>query len=135
MFICCDCQCEFESPKKIIEKHSLDTGPYEAIYVCPFCNSNDFKIKSHTHCRCCGAKLSNTGSEFCSNECKNRGRMLWKNELKRRKELLINPINILIRELENYNKKHNTNYSYGQYVAIIENQRRKQKCAKRKKDI
>ncbi len=135
MYICNDCQGEFEIPEKLIEKHSLDTSPYESIYVCPFCNSNDFKIKLHTHCRCCGAKLSSTVSEYCSNECKNKGRILWNNELKRRKELLINPINIIIRELENYNRANNTDYSYGEYVAILENQRRKQKCVRRKKDI
>ena len=135
MYICYDCSGEFETPENLVEKHLLDAPPYEVSYVCPFCNSSNFKVKSHSHCCCCGAKLPNTDSEFCSNECRNKGIKLWKNEFKRRKQLLINPINVIIRELENYNKEHNTNYSYGQYVAIIENQRRKQKCANRKKDI
>lgn len=135
MYKCYDCNGEFEFPEKIIEKHSLDNSPYEKIYVCPFCRSANFKVKDNTHCRCCGAKLSDCASEYCSIDCKNKGRILWKNELKRRKDILINPINIIIRELENYNKSHDTNYSYGQYVAIIESQRRKQKCVKRKKDI
>ena len=47
-------------------------------------------------------KISTRGDSI---DCKNKGRILWKNELKRRKDILINPINIIIRELENYNKK------------------------------
>ena len=129
MFICCECQGEFESPNKIIEKHSLDTGPYEVGFVCPYCNSSNFKTKAYTHCRCCGAKLLDKSSDYCSEDCKIRGRMLLKNET------LHNPLNMLIRELERYNKTHSTNYSYGQYVAITVNKRRKQECAKQKKDI
>ena len=37
MFICTDCEYLFEDPKYYVEKHGLDTPPYEEFYGCPHC--------------------------------------------------------------------------------------------------
>lgn len=41
MYICKDCGALFLNPKTYIEKHNLDTPPYEQWYGCPYC-SGDF---------------------------------------------------------------------------------------------
>jgi hypothetical protein len=40
-------------------------------------------------------------------------------ERKRQKALHENPLAFLVREVEEYNQKHNTRFSYGQYVTLI----------------
>jgi hypothetical protein len=37
MFICLDCGATFEEPKHFVEKHGLDTPPYEHFSGCPVC--------------------------------------------------------------------------------------------------
>lgn len=37
MFQCSECEREFEEPKKYVEKHGLDTPPYEEYFGCPYC--------------------------------------------------------------------------------------------------
>ena len=119
MYYCQDCGVEFEMPLIVTETHSLTTPPYEKLYVCPSCKGMSYREKLSTHCRCCGAKLLNTNSDYCNDECKKRGKAMWEAERKRRRLTFTNPIAIIIRETEEYNRSHGTNYSYGQYVAFI----------------
>lgn len=119
MYYCPDCGCEFLIPLKQVETHSLSRPPFEEIYLCPCCKGKNFYEKVLSHCRCCGARLSKSGTDYCSQSCRIRGEKLWKKEMLRRKLNLDNPINIIIKEVSNYNAKHKTNYSYGQYVALI----------------
>ncbi len=44
IFRCNTCQKSFRNPKIYYEKHGLATVPYEAVAVCPHCNSDDFII-------------------------------------------------------------------------------------------
>lgn len=37
MFICCDCENVFDEPKIFIQRHGLDTPPYEQYAGCPYC--------------------------------------------------------------------------------------------------
>lgn len=37
MFVCTECEQEFETPKKYVETHGLPCPPYEEFYGCPFC--------------------------------------------------------------------------------------------------
>lgn len=39
---CLDCNCIFEEPRSITEKHGLDSPPYEICSVCPVCLSTDY---------------------------------------------------------------------------------------------
>lgn len=135
MFYCPDCGYEFEKSKNLYETHGLDTPPFERLSVCPFCNSPHFYEKVTAHCRCCGIKISSDQNGYCSKKCKEKGEFLRAKE-RRRKNLKINsPINIILRELEMYNQVHKTNYSYGQYVAIIKPKLEKlKKCKKKRKN-
>lgn len=133
MYFCYDCLREFESPKEIEEKHGFSSPPYEKQYVCPYCYSYYFTNKINTHCRCCGAKLPKGKTNYCNDACAKKGKELWEKQIKHKRKQLISPLNLIIRELENYNKVHCTNYSYGQYVAIINAEKEKKKCAKKRK--
>ncbi len=37
MFVCLDCGCTFEDTRHYVEKHNLDTPPYEEWDGCPSC--------------------------------------------------------------------------------------------------
>lgn len=134
MFYCDNCGASFDAAKKVLETHGNTTPPFEKNLVCPFCNSDSFHEKSNTHCRCCGAKLKSTDTDYCSDTCRIRGIKLRERERKRKRLLSTHPINEVIRQLEIYNKEHNTNYSYGQFVALILPKKKAPKCVKRKKN-
>lgn len=119
MYYCNNCENEFVKPTKVLETHGLSTPPFEVFYLCPFCNSNNFKEVEIKYCRCCGARIKNGTASFCSTECKITAQKLRLAEYKKTKQLTESPLIILIREVESYNKSHQTNYSYGQYVALI----------------
>lgn len=137
MFYCFDCGNEFENPKKIYETHNVQSEPFEKILVCPVCSSTKFKEKITTHCRCCGARLPKGNKEYCSERCHTKGEYLRSKEIKRKKTAERNPINTILKELNIYNTLNRTNYSYGQYVAIIKPklEGKPKKCAKKKSNI
>lgn len=119
MYYCNNCKKEFEEPIKKYERHGLSSPPYEAFYLCPFCSSTNFKERQVKYCICCGAKLKNQQTKYCSEKCKITIEKLRREEYKKRKQFAENPLIKLIKEVESYNKLHNTKYSYGQYVALI----------------
>ena len=133
MFYCPKCGYEFKKPQKIYESHGVSSPPFEEILCCPDCKSTAFYEKSTTHCRCCGAKLSEKETEYCSAACKKRGELLWERQRKRRRLQSETALYSFVKEIAEYNSINNTDYSYGQYVALVENKRRKQKCKKKKK--
>ena len=49
MFICYDCSIVFDEPKHCIEKHGLDTPPYEYYSGCPSCGGA-FTVAYECHC-------------------------------------------------------------------------------------
>jgi len=107
MLICSDCGSQFEKPDTYAETHGFNSPPFEEKRCCPFCKSTNIREKNLTHCRCCGAKLTNAGEE------------LWRRERLRRKLANANPISRIIKEAEEYNRAHGTDYTYGEYVAYI----------------
>ncbi len=131
MYICLECGCEFEQPIKIKEKHNQTAPPFETLYVCPHCKSTDFKNGVSEFCRCCGARLTENQTDFCSESCKNRREKLWKKELKHKKYISDNPIFKFVREIDAYNKKHNARLSYGQFAFLTKNQKGGKKNDKR----
>ena len=136
MYYCKNCGLEFAEPEKTYETHIFSDTPFELLYICPGCKSGNFYEKNLTHCRCCGGKLHKGQVEYCCESCKSKGEKLWLNELKRRRRELKDPLKMIVRECISYNKENNTNYSYGQYVAIIRPKLLKEnaKCVKRKKN-
>ena len=137
MYYCKNCGNDFEEPEKIYETHLLSYPPFELLYVCPRCKSENFHDKNLTHCRCCGARLPKSTEEYCSPSCKLKGEKMWRRELKKRQDLLKNPLQMITKECNIYNKSNGTNYSYGQYVALIRPKLLKEgkKCVKQKKNI
>lgn len=117
MYYCQDCKKEFEYVEVVFERHNLDSPPFERLKLCPFCHSENFKELSGTHCKYCGSKLSAKG-DYCSSYCRHQGERLWEKEreekLARKKSLL----ELTLKEIESYNKSHNTNLSYGEYIAL-----------------
>lgn len=56
MLICLECQCVFDQPKRLVERHGLDTPPYEEYDACPYCFSAD--IHPAAPCDICGTWLT-----------------------------------------------------------------------------
>ena len=125
MYYCKSCNSYFNEPRLQFEHHSLDTEPYEKIYVCPICNSSDYKEINSTHCRCCGAKLKDGEHLYCSDNCEKRGKEMWEKEKRKSNYQKQLPINIILKQLREYNKINNTNLSYGQYVAKLKGAKKK----------
>ena len=119
MYYCNNYENKFEKPKRTFETHGLSSPPFEVFYLCPFCDSTNFKEVETKYCRCCGARIKNSATGYCSTECKKTGEKLRLAEYKKTKQLAESPLIMLIREVDNYNKIHKTKYSYGQYVALI----------------
>lgn len=119
MYYCKECGREFESAETITQTHGLLTPPFEEIYVCPFCSGTDISAVQSLHCRCCGARLPDGASSYCNENCRSKGEKMWRREAVRRKRERSLPLNIIIRQLEEYNRMNGTSYSYGQYVALV----------------
>lgn len=119
MYECQDCRHIFDVAKKITERHGLDTPPYEEYGVCPACGSGYFHRITVLHCRCCGARLPTGKSEYCNEACRKRGIEMRKRDEMRQHRRRNDPIQVLVRQIDEYNRVHNTRYSYGQYVALI----------------
>ncbi len=134
MYFCKSCNRKFKNPLTETETHKLASPPFEAFSLCPFCKSTDFEEIAVSHCRCCGARIINKPNGFCSDKCRNQFEKLHRAEYKRKKELGDSPIYLLLREVDAYNKKHGTKYSYGQYVAFIKTPEKRKRC-KAKKNI
>ena len=135
MYYCPECKTEFRKPKKIADSHNLNSPPFEKYLCCPFCSNKNIRIIESKHCKCCGAKLKDNESDYCSVECEKKGRKLLDIKLKKELAEFSNPINVIIRELNEYNKKNNTNYSYGQYIAYVKYSKKGKNNVKRKKDL
>lgn len=119
MYICNDCDFQFETPLKIQETHGLNTPPFETISVCPHCKSTNFEKATFNYCHCCGAKIKNAYGNYCSEKCENRGKKLWQKQNTKTELLYNSKIYKLVREVDNYNQKHKTKLSYGQYVSLF----------------
>lgn len=72
MFVCGDCGAAFEKPLRSVERHGLDTPPYEELDVCPSCYG--MCILEALFCDGCDAVITeryielDNGARFCS-EC------------------------------------------------------------------
>jgi len=75
MLICCDCDLVFDEPAISVEKHGLDSPPYERFEVCPACGSTD--IHETYPCECCGEWIRGDyieamGMRICDDCCIHR---------------------------------------------------------------
>lgn len=126
MYQCQDCEHEFLYSEGIEEKHNLTSGPYEKISICPNCKGqNFFKIRNR-YCKYCGRKLKSDENEYCSKECKKKGEAMWREQARKRNLYENSSVVSVSRQLEAYNKLHNTKYSYGIFVSKILNKNAKE---------
>ena len=126
MYYCRDCGCRFLQPERYYETHGLGAPPYEKVYYCPNCKSTDFCEEEKHYCRACGARIKN-GGEYCSSLCRRRGDEMRKRERLRRIADEKNPLLLIVRETEEYNKQHGTTLSYGEYTALVMPEMRRRK--------
>lgn len=69
-FICLDCEKIFSEPRRYIEKHNLDTPPYEFFYICPYCGGDYARAYE---CNECGHWITGeyvktaSGQRICEN--------------------------------------------------------------------
>ena len=117
MYRCTDCGMEFEFAEIFFETHGLSTPPYERIKRGPHCHSAKFLESESLHCNFCGAKLTKEG-KYCSERCRKAGEIYYAEQEKRRAIFIGSPVAAAVREVEEYNKKHGTKYSYGQYFML-----------------
>lgn len=116
MYKCKDCEKEFETPRKIFEKHGLTAAPYEEIRVCPFCSSHLFSKVEKRYCHYCGARVRGS-KDYCSPECERKGIKAYAAQAERKKRLARDPIMLAVREVAEYNKATGKRLSYGEYFA------------------
>ncbi len=119
MYHCKDCNRKFDTPQKFVETHGQTAPPFEVFFLCPFCGSTNFKKIIIGYCKCCGRRLNNPDDYYCSESCRINAIKLKRKDELRKQALVENPLNILIKEVEEYNNQHKTKYSYGQYIAIV----------------
>lgn len=119
MYYCMKCGCEFEKADVICETHGLLSPPFEKRRCCPLCGSGDINSETASYCRCCGAKLGTGEKEYCSPSCRKRGEEMRRREIKKKKLIFSSPLFQIVKEVDEYNAKNHTDYSYGQYVTLI----------------
>lgn len=117
MYYCKDCKNFFETPVKLRESDYSFGIDCEISYYCPCCKSSRIKKIEVEYCRCCGKKLKKGQHVYCSSLCLKNGERLYKLQREHKKKLLNSPVYVIVRQLKEYNEKHKTNLSYGQFVA------------------
>lgn len=119
MYYCMKCGCEFAKADVICETHGLLSPPFEKRQCCPLCGSGDINSETASYCRCCGAKLGTGEKEYCSPSCRKRGEEMRRREIKKKKLIFSSPLFQIVKEVDEYNAKNHTDYSYGQYVTLV----------------
>lgn len=65
-YICLDCFALFDTPKHYIERHGLDTPPYEEFDGCPACGG---AFVPAIYCDACGEAITGDYAKIKSGEC------------------------------------------------------------------
>ena len=56
-YVCIECGHLFDEPKRYVETHCLDCGPYENFLGCPHCG--EAYVEAHK-CDCCGEYITSS---------------------------------------------------------------------------
>ncbi len=119
MYRCQDCEKSFRYVEVVFEKHDLNSPPYERIKRCPFCKSLNYRSYRECYCGCCGAPTED-GREYCNDSCKRVGEALKEAEKKKQQFIRNFDVSRAIKEVDEYNRRNKTKYSYGQYFNMKE---------------
>lgn len=126
MYRCQDCDYQFLYADSLVDRHNLENPPFEKIAVCPNCKGRNFsEIKKH-YCKYCGRSLKKDVTEYCSDYCRKKGEKMWQEQAVRKNLYNQNSLVSITRELEEYNKKHKTNYTYGTFVSKVLSKKQKE---------
>lgn len=134
MYHCQDCKQKFEKPLVEEERHSLTNPPFERYAVCPYCFSERIEEIKTLYCRYCGLPLKDGHTAYCDATCRRKGKRLWHQKQTIVRSMGDNKIGHTVLKLNKYNFEHGTNYSYGQFVALILPKLAKSQKAKVKKN-
>ncbi len=119
MYNCKKCKAEFMSPliERLRGAKRCDTHKVELL--CPVCGSDNIDYIKPQYCYCgfCGQRIA-AGANYCSDSCKRLARKYELLEQERKKKIADFEISKAIKEVDTYNKTHNTDYSYGKYFAL-----------------
>ncbi len=119
MYRCTDCKEKITHPKAINEYHNTYCELPKTSLVCPECESEKIEEIKIKYCRCCGRRLSEGRTDYCSISCRKQGDKIFDEQKKRMLHIKSSPIYATVRELEKYNRENKTNISYGQFVAYV----------------
>ncbi len=119
MFVCQDCGQKFDAPRKIKEKSDGLCSLPRIYYVCPVCKSENFKEREVKYCKCCGRAMNTNKKDYCSAECRKSGEKQYEAQRLKNIHIRNSPIYKTVRMLEEYNKEHKTNLSYGQFASAL----------------
>ncbi len=119
MYICKDCKKHFSQLKEISERHNLDNPPFEQLAVCPNCGSSAIEEERPHYCRCCGARLKSGVYGYCNNACRKKGERMWIRQEQNKTVIEKGALSRLVCGVKRYNAENGTNYSYGQFVAVV----------------
>ncbi len=115
MYFCKKCKSEFKNP--LIERGNGEWSIYSTVLLCPECGSDGIEYLPPVYCGFCGFQVSR-GKSFCSETCKRMAEKYNRREKERKKKVEEFDVSKAIKEVDSYNKKHKTAYSYGQYFAL-----------------
>lgn len=65
-YICIDCRRQFDEPRVYVERHGLETGPYEKISCCPFCGGG---YEEAVECDECGKVIPESEACYADGYC------------------------------------------------------------------
>lgn len=117
MFECRKCGHEFRTARVDYTRHNLDAPPYEATLRCPECDSSELTYHPKKFCGFCGHEIPRN-KKYCDEHCEKLGEWYRKREEEKKKKIYEFDVSKAIREVDEYNKTHSTDYSYGQYFAL-----------------
>lgn len=115
MYECKKCKAEFSLP--VVElAPSGDLN--EAVTYCPNCMSVHIRKIEVKKCAFCLKETALKGEKYCSDICRKFGEESEKRSAENQKKKQAFDVAKAIKEVDEFNKIHRTNYSYGQYFAL-----------------
>lgn len=119
MYECLNCGKTGNIPLIDYQRHDLTLPPWEAVLRCPKCKSTELKHIPKTFCGFCGQETKE-GKKYCNHICEKLGEEYRKKQEEKRRLIQQFDVTRAIAEVDEYNRLHNTDYSYGKYFALKE---------------
>lgn len=115
MYECKKCKSEFSLP---VVEFARSGDINDVVSYCPNCMSIHISKVEVKKCAFCLKKTALKGEKYCSDFCKKFGEESEKKSAESRKKVQEFDVAKAIIEVDEFNKEHRTNYSYGQYFAL-----------------